>query len=53
LNNAGVLAPPERTFTLNGIETQMGTNHMGHFYLTSKLMPTILRTPGWDGVVYM
>jgi len=26
MNNAGALAPPERTFTL----TQMGTNHLDH-----------------------
>ena len=46
MNNAGVMALPERSLTPNGIETQMGTNHMGHFYLTSKMMPTILSTPG-------
>lgn len=51
MNNAGVMAIPERRLTLNGIEMQMGTNHMGHFYLTSKMMPTILGTPGRPRVV--
>ena len=51
MNNAGVMALPERSLTLNGIETQMGTNHMGHFYLTSKLMPIIFATPGRPRIV--
>jgi len=51
MNNAGVMALPERSLTPNGIETQMGTNHMGHFYLTSKMMPTILSTPGRPRIV--
>ena len=28
MNNAGVMALPERSLTVNGLETQMGTNHM-------------------------
>jgi NAD(P)-dependent dehydrogenase (short-subunit alcohol dehydrogenase family) len=41
------LALPERTLTQDGLEMQMGVNHFGHFYLTSKMLPTILETPGW------
>ena len=40
-----------RYSTVNGLETQMGTNHMGHFFLTSKMMPTILNTPGRPRIV--
>ncbi|MEM6293732.1 MAG: oxidoreductase [Myxococcota bacterium] len=45
LNNAGVMALP-RTETADGFEMQIGTNHFGHFALTSLLMPTLLETDG-------
>ena len=51
MNNAGVMALPDRRLTLNGIEMQMGTNHMGHFYLTSKMMPSIFKAPGRPRIV--
>jgi NAD(P)-dependent dehydrogenase (short-subunit alcohol dehydrogenase family) len=41
VNNAGVMAPP-RGRTDDGFETQMGTNHLGHFALTAWLMPLLL-----------
>ncbi|PSC68474.1 WW domain-containing oxidoreductase [Micractinium conductrix] len=36
--NAGVMACPKGT-TKQGFETQIGTNHFGHFYLTQLLLP--------------
>ena len=41
VNNAGVMAPPLGR-TEDGFETQMGTNHLGHFALTAWLMPLLL-----------
>ena len=40
INNAGVMATPERQ-TADGYELQMGTNHIGHFALTSRLWPLL------------
>ena len=51
MNNAGVMALPERALSLDGIEMQMATNHMGHFYLTCAMMPSILAAPGRPRVV--
>ncbi len=44
VNNAGVMATPFRK-TASGFESQFGTNHIGHFALTAKLMPLILAAP--------
>jgi NAD(P)-dependent dehydrogenase (short-subunit alcohol dehydrogenase family) len=38
LNNAGVMATPQRT-TAQGFELQVGTNHLGHHALTRLLLP--------------
>lgn len=44
LNNAGVMATPERT-TEDGFEMQLGVDHLGHWALTALLMPAILSAP--------
>ncbi|MGB3356272.1 MAG: SDR family oxidoreductase [Mycobacterium sp.] len=41
INNAGVMNPPERQTTVDGFELQWGTNHLGHFALTARLMPLL------------
>ena len=45
INNAGVMVPPLGR-TAQGFELQFGTNHLGHFALTGRLLPLVLRTPG-------
>lgn len=41
VNNAGVMATPEGR-TVDGFETQLGINHLGHWALTAHLMPALL-----------
>ena len=41
VNNAGVLRPPQRVETEDGFELQLGTNYLGHFALTARLMPML------------
>lgn len=42
INNAGVMAVPQG-WTVDGFETQIGTNHFGHFALTLRLLPLLRR----------
>ena len=41
INNAGVMATPYGK-TVDGFETQFGTNHLGHFLFTNLIMPKLL-----------
>jgi NAD(P)-dependent dehydrogenase (short-subunit alcohol dehydrogenase family) len=43
INNAGVMAVPQRKTTADGFELQFGTNHLGHFALTGLMMPALLK----------
>jgi NAD(P)-dependent dehydrogenase (short-subunit alcohol dehydrogenase family) len=42
LNNAGVMAPPQRFETADGFELQFGSNFLGPFALTNRLLPLLL-----------
>src|SRR3954451_19009348 len=44
INNAGVMALPRRQTTTDGFEMQFGTNHLGHFALTARLLPLLRRS---------
>ena len=41
IDNAGVMACPQAA-TSDGFELQFGTNHLGHFLLTTLLLPALL-----------
>ena len=45
INNAGVMAPAKRQTTADGFELQFGTNHLGHFALTARLLPQLRAAP--------
>ncbi|MDN5668814.1 MAG: SDR family oxidoreductase [Renibacterium salmoninarum] len=43
LNNAGVMTPPSRIATKDGFELQFGSNFLGPFALTNRLLPLALK----------
>ena len=45
VNNAGVMGT-ERSVTPDGHEMLFGTNHLGHFAYTGRILPRLLDTPG-------
>ena len=51
MNNAGVMAIPERLTTDDGFERQLGVNHLGHFALTAALIPALQRAENGFRVV--
>jgi len=42
INNAGIMATPERRI-MGNIESQFGTNHLGHMLLTCRLAPALAK----------
>jgi NAD(P)-dependent dehydrogenase (short-subunit alcohol dehydrogenase family) len=42
VNNAGVMTPPRRMTTADGFELQLGSNFLGPFALTVRLLPLVL-----------
>jgi NAD(P)-dependent dehydrogenase (short-subunit alcohol dehydrogenase family) len=42
INNAGIMATPERRI-MGHIESQFGTNHLGHMLLACRLAPTLAK----------
>jgi NAD(P)-dependent dehydrogenase (short-subunit alcohol dehydrogenase family) len=43
INNAGVMALPQRQATADGFEMQIGTNYLSHYALTARLLPLLRR----------
>ena len=43
VNNAAVMQLPTRQLTIDGFEMQFGTNYLGHFALTGRLLPLLMR----------
>ena len=46
INNAGVMAVPQRQLTVDGYERQFATNYLGPFLLTALLFPLLKPQPG-------
>jgi NAD(P)-dependent dehydrogenase (short-subunit alcohol dehydrogenase family) len=44
VNNAGVMGIPHSR-TADGFEMQFGVDHLGHFALTARLLPALLKAP--------
>jgi NAD(P)-dependent dehydrogenase (short-subunit alcohol dehydrogenase family) len=45
INNAGLMALPQRQVTAQGYEMQFGVNFLGHFLLTALLLTTLMNAP--------
>lgn len=41
INNAGIMALPDRQTSVDGHERQLATNFLGHFALTARLLPLL------------
>lgn len=41
INNAGVMTPPSRQTTQDGLELQFGINHLGHVALVAHVLPLL------------
>lgn len=46
INNAAIAQVPTRKMTVDGFESQLGTNHYGHFLLSGLLFDRIAETKG-------
>ncbi len=46
VNSAGIMALPELTRDARGHELQFATNHLGHFHLTLRLWPALVKAQG-------
>ncbi len=44
IDNAGIMATPPQ-LSVDGVEMQFASNHLGHFALTGLLLPLLLATP--------
>lgn len=44
INNAAIMATPERATSVDGLEMQFATNYAGHFVLTAELLPLLRRS---------
>ena len=44
INNAAIMAPPERSTSADGFEMQFATNYAGHFVLTAELLPLLRKS---------
>jgi NAD(P)-dependent dehydrogenase (short-subunit alcohol dehydrogenase family) len=53
INNAGIMALPERTPTPQGYESQMATNHLAHHLIVKQLLPQLLRAKSGARVVFV
>eukprot|EP00485_Elphidium_margaritaceum_P003624 CAMPEP_0202700210 /NCGR_PEP_ID=MMETSP1385-20130828/13407_1 /ASSEMBLY_ACC=CAM_ASM_000861 /TAXON_ID=933848 /ORGANISM="Elphidium margaritaceum" /LENGTH=363 /DNA_ID=CAMNT_0049357345 /DNA_START=71 /DNA_END=1162 /DNA_ORIENTATION=+ len=42
--NAGIMALPKYTSTVEGFEAQFGVNHLAHFYFTKLILPILLKS---------
>lgn len=44
INNAAIMAPPERGTSADGFESQLATNFIGHFALTAQVLPLLRKS---------
>lgn len=44
INNAAIMAPPERGTSPDGLEMQFATNYAGHFVLTAEMLPLLRKS---------